>query len=205
VVAISITVVVHEILTALDHRPNLFFICGATLFWVAYALVRARQDPAIVGRWGFRSTNLLPASMATALVFGVSAAALAAYAWWCQALRFPGHTWLLLLLYPLWGVIQQFLTLAIVVGNLQRVPGLDRRRPLVWLIGVLVFGVIHAYDPRLAVATALLEMAVIPLYWRFGNLWPLGILHGWMGAFFYLWGLNIDMWELTFLRVPSSP
>ena len=54
-------------------------------------------------------------------------------------------------------------------------------------------------------ATAALEMAVIPLYWRFCNLWPLGVLHGWLGALFYLWVLNTDMWELTFARMQNLP
>ena len=197
-VAVTITVVIHEILTALNHRPNVWFIFGSALFWVGYAIVRARQDPAILRRWGFGVTNLLPASGAAALIFAVAAAALAAWAWWQDTLRFPAHALVLLFFYPIWGLIQQFVTLAIIVGNLQRLPGLEHRRWLVWLAGVLLFGSIHAYDARLAVATAVLEMAVIPLYWRFGNLWPLGFLHGWTGALFYLWGLNIDMWELTF-------
>jgi hypothetical protein len=197
-VAVTITVVIHEILTALNHRPNVVFIVSAALFWIGFAVVRARQDPAVLDAWGFRKRNLLPASVAAALLGFVSAAALAGYAWWHETLRFPAHTWVLLLLYPLWGLVQQFVTLGIIVGNLQRLPGWEGRRALVWLAGVLLFGLIHAYDARLAVGTAVLEMAVIPLFWRFGNLWPLGVLHGWMGALFYLWGLNIDMWDLTF-------
>src|SRR6202043_1949175 len=58
VVAVTITVVIHEILTALNHRPNVLFIVSAALFWVGFALVRARQDPAILDAWGFRKKNL---------------------------------------------------------------------------------------------------------------------------------------------------
>ena len=204
-VAVTVLVVIHEILTAMNHRPNVFFIFGATLFWAGYVLIRACQDPGLFRTWGFRATNLLPASLAAALLFVVCSAGLAAYAWSCDFLRFPAHTWVLLLLYPFWGIVQQFVTLGIVVTNLQRVPGLNGRRLVVWLVGVLLFGLIHAYDPWLAFATAALEMAVIPLYWHFRNLWPLGVLHGWLGALFYLWVLNTDMWELTFAWTQRLP
>jgi uncharacterized protein len=197
-IAVAITVVIHEILTALDRRPNVFFIVGVSLFWASFAIVRAGQDRGIVRKWGFSTANLLPATAASALIFAVAAALLAAHAWSGDNLRFPAHTFVLMLVYPVWGVMQQFVTLAVVVSNLERVPELADRRLLVWFVGVLLFGVIHAYDARLAVGTAVLEMAVIPLYWRFRNLWPLGVLHGWTGALFYLWGLNIDMWALTF-------
>jgi hypothetical protein len=168
-------------------------------------IVRRRQDPDIFRKWGFSTTHLLPASANAAVVFAVVATGLAVYAHLAGHLHFPPQTLLLMLLYPFWGITQQFVTLAVVVANLERIGGLDKRRPLVWLLGVLLFGAIHAYDPRLAVGTAVLEMIVIPLYWRYRNLWPLGVLHGWLGALFYLWGLNIDMWERTFVGAQTWP
>ena len=66
------------------------------------------------------------------------------------------------------------------------------------LLGSAIFALVHVYDWRLAAATFGLELAVIPLYLRNRNLWPLGILQGWLGALFYLWVLNIDVWAETF-------
>jgi hypothetical protein len=110
---------------------------------------------------------------------------------------FPIHTLALFLIYPIWGLIQQFLALGIVVTNLIRLPAL-RRRPLAVVLGTaLVFGLIHTYDWRLAAATFLLELTVIPIYLRFHNLWPIGILQGWLGALFYLWVLHEDLWAET--------
>ena len=43
-------------------------------------------------------------------------------------------------------------------------------------------------------ATFLLELLVIPLYLWQRNLWPLGLLHGWLAAMFYLWVLDRDLW-----------
>jgi hypothetical protein len=42
-----------------------------------------------------------------------------------------------------------------------------------------VFGLIHAFNLRLVVATFLLELAIVPLFLLYRNLWPLGLLHGW--------------------------
>jgi hypothetical protein len=196
--AVAITILVHEILTSLDPRPNLVLIVGASLFWVGYVVVRAWRDPEVFRKWGFRSANLGPACVAAASVFAVFAAGLAIYAAVTGIFRFPPHTLVLMLLYPAWGVIQQFLTLAIVVGNLERVPGLGSHRVVLWLLGSVLFAVVHLYDPILAGGTLVLEMVIIPLYWRYRNLWPLGVLHGWLGALFYLWVRNMDMWERTF-------
>ena len=66
---------------------------------------------------------------------------------------------------------------------------------LLWLGASVLFGLAHIYDWRLVAGTIGLELVVILLYWRYRNLWPLGVLHGWMGALFYLWVLNVDMWD----------
>ncbi len=70
--------------------------------------------------------------------------------------------------------------------------------PLTIITGsAVLFGLIHIYDWRLAVATFLFELAAIPLYLRYRNLWPLGILQGWLGVLFYLWVLHEDLWMET--------
>jgi hypothetical protein len=190
-----VTAIVHIVLSLLHHRTDIIHISLACLFWTGYVIVRARQDPRVFERWGFRRANLLPASVATAVVFAIFTVGLAGLAWWQGTLRFPPHTLLLMLAYPLWGVVQQFLALAIVVQNLERLPRLATRRTLLWLGASVLFGLAHIYDWRLVAGTIGLELVVILLYWRYRNLWPLGVLHGWMGALFYLWVLNVDMWD----------
>ena len=39
----------------LDMRA--LYICGACLFWLIYAVVRYKSDPAILKRWGFHKNN----------------------------------------------------------------------------------------------------------------------------------------------------
>ena len=47
-------------------------------------------------------------------------------------------------------------------------------------------------------ATFVLELLIVPLYLWQRNLWPLGVLHGWLGGLFYLWVENRDLWVERF-------
>jgi hypothetical protein len=194
--AAAATVILH--LTLQAGGPNPLFIIGACLFWSAFIVVRVCQDTAALRRWGFRADNLARATVLPAAILISTAAGFAWYAHVNGNLRFPAHAWLLLAAYPLWGLIQQFLALAIVVSNLELVPALRRRRVLVVLIGAVLFGLVHGPAPLPVAGTVLLELVCIPLYLYYRNLWPLGVLHGWLGALFYLWVQGRDMWLENF-------
>jgi hypothetical protein len=180
-----------------DARGSVFIV-GACLFWAVFVIVRARQDRGAFRNWGFRADNLWPASILPALVFIAGAAGLAGFAWLRGTFRFPVHGLPLFLVYPVWGLIQQFLLLGVVVGNLERIDGLRQRKALIVLIVALIFGLLHAFNVRLVVATFLLELVIVPMYLRHRNLWPLGVLHGWLGGLFYLWVENRDLWAERF-------
>ena len=145
------------------------FIAGACLFWAAFIIVRARQDRGVFRRWGFRADNLLEASVLPAAVLVAGAGCLAALGCLRGTFRFPAHALLLFLVYPVWGVIQQFLMLGVVASNLERIDVLGRRKMLLVLIVALIFGLLHInreFNLRLVVATFLLELLIVPLYSR---------------------------------------
>ncbi len=181
-------------LTALGSGPHVVFIAGACLFWAAFVLVRARQDRHAFRAWGFCTGNLGPATAWAGLVLVVAAAGMALVGRLQGTLRMPAHLLPLLVVYPAWGLIQQFLALGIVVSNLERLPFLGSRKALLVLLAAALFGLVHVKDVRLAGGTFLLELVVVPLYLRWRNLWPLGVLHGWLGGLFYLWVLKEDLW-----------
>jgi hypothetical protein len=104
----------------------------------------------------------------------------------------------LLLLYPIWGLIQQFLIQALVVGNLSRSSGALASGWVVTAISAVLFGMVHLPEMRLTIATLLLGLAFTPIYLKWRNLWPLGIYHGWLGVFFYFWILRRDPWLEVF-------
>jgi hypothetical protein len=194
----AVTVGVHFILIAAAQGPRTGFIAGACLFWLGFILVRVRQNKQVLREWGFRRDNLGWTAMFAALVFAIAAAGLAGFGVLHGTLGFPLHALPLFLVYPVWGVIQQFLALGIVVNNLEWIRGLGEKKVLLVLLIAVLFGLIHIYDTRLALGTFFLELVTVPLFLRYRNLWPLGVLHGWLGGLFYLWVLNRDLWAETF-------
>jgi membrane protease YdiL (CAAX protease family) len=113
-------------------------------------------------------------------------------------LRLHAHLVPLLLLYPLWGLVQQFLVQALVAANLVRVRGALGSRTAVVSVCAVLFGVVHLPDLALAVATFVLGVAFTVIYLRHRNLWPLGLYHGWLGAIAYFWVLARDPWQEVF-------
>jgi hypothetical protein len=190
-VGIVVTVALH--LALQSQKPNPVFIACACLFWGAFVVAKGVLRPGVFREWGFRADNLMRASAFPAALFAAAALALAAYAWWHGSFWLPPHAAWLFLLYPVWGLAQQFLALGVAVQNLELVPAVRQRRWLLALLGAALFGAVHAPDWWVVVATFLLELVLVPVFLHWRNLWPLGVLHGWLGVLFYHWALGRDV------------
>jgi hypothetical protein len=190
------TVALHLVLQA--QGPNPFLIIGACLFWAGYVIVRVWQSPGILREWGFRGENLWPTTAIALGLFVLIAGSFALYALFRGTFQFPAHTLLLMMSYPFWGVIQQFLALSIVVQNLTRIRFLDNHWIILVFLSAILFSLVHLHDGRELVGTFCLELILIPIFLRYRNLWPLGVLHGWIGGLFYLWVMDRDLWTANF-------
>jgi membrane protease YdiL (CAAX protease family) len=169
------------------------FIIATSIFWIGYVIARLWRKPHILWKWGFRRDGFGPAAIASAIALAAGALILATWGWLANgsaALNLPRSFWLALLLYPLWGLLQQFLLNALVLRNLLR-----------WLqpatacvVAAALFGCLHLPDIQLAAMTAVAALIWTPIYLRWRNLWPLGICHGWLGAIAYYVVLRRDVW-----------
>ena len=167
------------------------YIVVAAGFWIGFVAITAVRRPEVARDWGFRWDNAGPAFRASAAVFVPVMALMAAIAWRRQELVLSRSLPLMLVLYPAWGLVQQFLVQGLLVRNLARGPLRDRERWLVAAGGVL-FALVHVGNAVMVVATAAVGAAFVALYLRFRNLWPLGLFHGWLATLFYLWFLQRD-------------
>jgi hypothetical protein len=172
------------------------FVAAAVSFWTGFVWHHARRDPAALRTWGFRLDTFRPAFQAATAFSLPVAGVMALVGAGRGTLRFPPHAWILMALYPVWGVIQQFLVQALIVRNLE---GSLPRAGLL-LLGSCLFAIVHVPEAPLMLATFGLGLVFIPLYLRYRNLWPLGLYHGWLGTMFYLWVLGRDPWAETFGR-----
>ena len=172
------------------------FVPVAASFWTGFVWHHARRDPSVLRTWGFRLDTFWPAFQA-ATAFSLPVAVVMALVGASRGtLRCPPHAWILMTLYPIWGVVQQFLVQALLVRNLEG----SLPRSGLFLLGSCLFAIVHVPEAPLMLATFGLGLVYIPLYLRHRNLWPLGLYHGWLGTLFYLWVLGRDPWVETFGR-----
>ena len=165
--------------------------------WLAYVVRRLVVDPDAAARWGLTRRGLRPSALAGVALLATAGGALAAWAAVRGTLLFDGHMLPLLVLYPLWGLVQQFLVLSIRLQTLEAELAV-RCRPCLVLVGALAFGAVHLPDVPLAVATLLLGAVLSAIFLRWRCLWPLGVAHGWLGVAFYRWVLQRDPWAELF-------
>lgn len=191
IVAVVATGALHLLLRS--RGVNGLFIALASVFWAVYIARHVRQDATAWTRWGFRIDNLPSAFKGPTVLFVLASSAMGIYGVSAGTLVWHWHVLLLLVLYPLWGILQQFLVQALVVANLAKLAP-RHGRTLAIPIGAVLFGAVHYPSPWLMLATGGLGCFFIPWYLRYRNLWPLGLYHGWLGTFFYLWVLGRDPW-----------
>ncbi len=190
-IAVIVTIAFH--LWMQRNGPNIFFIVGASGFWLTFLLWNAVRHPRRIRGWGFRTSQLSSACRDCLFVFAIVALSLMSYAFFMDRLRFPASTVLLLAIYPGYGWVQQFLALGIVWSTLAVSPFFVRRQMLAAVVVAALFAAVHLPDPAPVAGTFALELVLIHVYVRWRNLWPIGVLHGWSGALFYLWFEGRDM------------
>jgi hypothetical protein len=189
IAGVLVAAAAHFVLTMLVGVQGLDIVPIA-LGCLAYAIWRGRDEPARVA-WGFRREGLRACSRDSAWLMIVGTFVCAALGWWRGTLAVDLHLVFPLVLYPVWGLTQQFLVLGLFAHNLD---ALGLRRPLVLVLTALGFGAVHVPDWPLCAATAVLGSVVACLFFRHRNLWPLGVAHGVLGALFYRWVLGRDVW-----------
>jgi membrane protease YdiL (CAAX protease family) len=189
VVAVAVTGVLHLVCKPLGLQGA--YIVAAASAWIGFIVVTARLRPEVVRDWGFRRDNVAPAMRASTAVFVPVAVLMVAIAWARGTLEIRPSLPLMLLLYPAWGLVQQFLVQALLVNNLAKGPLRNRES---WLIGAggVLFSLVHVGNGLLMLATALVGAVFVWLYLRYRNLWPLGLFHGWLASLFYPWILERD-------------
>jgi membrane protease YdiL (CAAX protease family) len=173
---------------------RLIYTSCAILFWITYIIIRYRQDKHILKYWGFKREDfttvlirLLPFALPAVLLFFL-------IGYLRNTIILSWHIIPVLILYPAWGIIQQFLVVGLVAGNLQ---DMDGKKPPRWqIIGLtsILFAAVHYPYWWLVGGTFLLALIYTTIYLSRRNIFALGLLHGWLGAFFFYTVMNRDPW-----------
>lgn len=177
---------------------RLLYIAAAIVFWVAYIFYRKRNDSKVLAYWGLTKNNfkktfleLLP----IALLFSLLIIYLG------KVYNTSVLNWSIvpiLLIYPIWGIIQQFIMIGILAKNLNDLEKYKFSTTLIIVVTALIFAIVHYPSWLLVGSTFLMGLAYTFLYLRGRNLIVLGIFHGWVGALFFYTILGRDPWLEVF-------
>jgi hypothetical protein len=168
------------------------FIVLAIIGWTAYIIYRNRSTPGILAYWGFRTDNfgkvlkaVLPFAIITVLACVITGLIRG-------TVNLTWHLIPIMVIYPIWGTIQQFLLIGLTAGNLHDLGRRRLNKTIVISIAAFLFAVVHYPILWLAGATFLLAIFYGSIYLREKNLYVLGLFHGWLGGIFYYFVLGKD-------------
>lgn len=179
------TAVIH-VLPLERFYPEVAEIVVIVAGWIAYLGYLVVKDRPRLVEMGFRREGLGATAAAALGFFAVACVGMAVFG----TVRFGVNMLILAALYPIYGLVQQWLVQGIVARQLvTRAPA--------WVVvpaTALVFGLLHMPDRLATVATFVLGLVFVPIYLRWRNLWALGFVHGWLAIPMYFWIVGIDPW-----------
>jgi membrane protease YdiL (CAAX protease family) len=175
--------------TAYPGWAERVYNASAILLWGLYVLWHAFRTPALVRCWGLRADNMLEAIRPCLIILILGAAALLTYGAMCGRAAIPRTAWIAFLLYPFYGIAQQFALQALITTNLR---GLIPGRAVRTLVAAGLFSAAHTPDGRLMALTFPSGLVFTWLYERHPNLWAIGVTHGVLGALAYYLVLGLD-------------
>jgi uncharacterized protein len=161
------------------------FIVAVIICWGVYIIYRNKTEQGILHYWGFRRDNFCSVAKRV-LPYGLAAVFLFFATGIYQGTIHISWTIIpVLILYPLWGMIQQFLLIALTAGNLQHMSRINLQPAVIITSTALLFGLIHYPYNWLMIGSFVLALFYGYFYLRERNIYVLGLFHGWLGALFY--------------------
>lgn len=176
------------------------FVIAAILSWSLYVRYRYKKDNQVLKDWGFRTDNFKQVLKLVLPFAIVSIVSFLVIGYFQDTLNPTWHIFPLLITYPIWGMVQQFLTIGLVAGNLSTLKSIKLKKGIVILITAILFSLVHYPSVWLLIGTFILALFYGYMYLKSKNLYVLGVFHGWLGALFYYTVLNQDPFADVFLN-----
>lgn len=175
------------------------YVVFAIILWALYIGFRSKKEKDIIRYWGFRTDNfkralklMLPfAIVSVMLFFGIG--------YYQNTINITWHILPLLVTYPIWGSIQQFLIIALIAGNLNDLNHSRLSKGFIIFITAFLFSVVHFPSMWLMIGTFILALFYGYVYLKVKNIYVMGVFHGWLGALFYYTVVQRDPFQEIFL------
>jgi len=176
------------------------FVIVTILIWSLYVIYRYRKDKNVLKDWGFRTDNFKMVFKKIAPFAFLSIIIFFAIGYIQNTLNITWYILPLLITYPIWGCIQQFLTIGLVAGNLKELETFKLSKALIILVTAIFFALVHYPSLWLMIGTFILGLFYGYMYLKERNVFVLGLFHGWLGALFYYTVLNQDPFKDVFMK-----
>lgn len=137
---------------------KLAFIISAITFWIVYIVYQTRKRPELWKYWGLTFTNYKPTLKIVGFVGLIVVLGILIYGIWFKHTEWNWHIFIVLLTYPLWGTIQQFLIMSLFAGNLKDMNGNNLKEIPIILLTSIFFAFIHYPSYPLILATFLMAI-----------------------------------------------
>ena len=177
------------------------FVAIAIISWLIYIIYRYRNEREILEYWGFRTDNF---TVVVRKILPVGIFALIAFfaiGLYQNTINITWHIIPILILYPIWGIIQQFLLIALIAGNMRDFKGGHLNKWFIILLSALLFSSVHYPFIWLIIGTFFLALLYGFIYLSKKNIYVLGLFHGWLGALFYYTVLGRDPFLEMFNKI----
>lgn len=161
------------------------FVSAAIASWTIYIICRYRNGREILTYWGFRTDNFMLVVRKILPVGALSILVFFAIGFYQHTINITWHLIPILILYPIWGTIQQFLLIALIVGNMKDLEGIHLNKWAIVLVSAILFSVVHYPFTRLIIGTFVLALFYGVIYLSKKNIYALGLFHGWLGGIYY--------------------
>ncbi len=172
-----------------------FYIIAACGFWIIYIWKTRKKYQDIYKYWGFRKSNLKKSSL---LLLPFAVITILGIYFYGAGIEVKFLNWRIipiLVLYPLWGLLQQFLIAGLIAGNMRNLESLKLPDLFIILITSLVFALVHYPSLPLMLYVLVMEIIFLHIYFKYNNLWALGLFHGWVSGLFLYYVLGRDLWK----------
>ncbi|MBN2460664.1 MAG: CPBP family intramembrane metalloprotease [Candidatus Cloacimonetes bacterium] len=184
-------------------KLKLLFMTAGITFWIGFIIFRVIQDPSLLREWGLRNSSLPRSIRIIIPVTILSILSCIIYGLLTSRALLTWNILPVLILYPVWGIIQQFLLAALLAGNMEillknRIP-----RILIVISTAILFALIHLPEVPLVLVALGLGCFTVSVFLKYRNIWTIGIFHGLFATVFYFFVLGIDPWQQLFLTVPQ--
>ena len=174
---------------------RMFYIVAACLFWFIFIYKRYKQDPMVLKNWGFRRANMKQSLLVLLPFVLAGIGGIVVYALVRNVSFLNWHVIPIFVLYPLWGTVQQFMIVGLVAGNLKILTGSRMSDSQIILFTALLFSLVHYPFFPLMLYAFVMEYIFIHVYFKWRNLWSIGLYHGWVSSLFLYFVSGRDIWS----------